>query len=213
MRRTLFSDDFNRADNVDLGASWDAGYTGKNNLQIVSNSVRSTVVGTDSFESVNAVSVPNDQWAQATIAAITGTAIIADRVLLRAATPATMTWYDIVASRNLAGVRSFIQETVGGVETSIASENVTTWAAADTLAGEVKANVVALYRNGSSTPLLSVANNTIASGRIGAGVFVGSGGALTDAQLDTFSGGDFLGDQFPTAFYRRRPLRSKRRPA
>lgn len=73
-RNILATDAFARADGADLGASYDAGYTAMNALKIVSQALQSTAVNTQSLETYNGVTTPNDQWAKVTILDNTPTA-------------------------------------------------------------------------------------------------------------------------------------------
>ena len=61
----LVLDDFNRADNADLGASWTA-ITGEGVFEIVSNAIAPTSLSSDSGEKITAgLRWPDDQYAQA----------------------------------------------------------------------------------------------------------------------------------------------------
>lgn len=167
-RYQMFSDDFTRANASDLGSVWDAGYAGLTNLQIVGNRVRQGTLGNDCLESVNAPSFPADQWAQLTIATITGSGQQSPQCVLRAATPATLTCYVFYALRN-GIIRSAIAKHVAGVFTSLVTENSTTWAASDTIRAEAQGTALRMYRNGLL--LLSTTDSAIASGRPGLWIY------------------------------------------
>ena len=62
-----FSDDFTRADNLDLGANWDDGYAGLASCKIASNKVTAQADGESCVETWNATSFTNDQWAEITL--------------------------------------------------------------------------------------------------------------------------------------------------
>ena len=188
LRRTMAEDDFNRADNVDLGTSWDAGYTGQSNAQIVGNRVRSGAAALDSIESYNAVAFPSDQWARCLVATIQGAGICAPRVSLRMADPPTQSMYEMLALRNVAGEQSRIHKFVAGVHTILANENVTTWAAGDTIAGEAIGTTLTLYRNESTPALLTVTDSSLTSGRAGITVFTD---VIADTEIDDWSAGGF----------------------
>lgn len=193
-RTTIFTDDFDRADNADLGASWDNGYVGGalGPLQIVSNAVRSVTAGTEAFETIN-TAIPNNQWAQATMPAFTGSALAVLGVILRAAAVGTDTWYQFQARRNDGGgLTSTIYSVIAGTPALLASESATTWAATDILRAEAEGSSLRLFRNSSQTPLLTATDSNIASGRPGLQIFVDAGGAIADAQWDSFSAGGFM---------------------
>lgn len=184
----LFRDDFNRANNTDLGASWDAGYTTR--MDLVSNRVRvSTTVSNESDETYT-VALPANQWAQVTFptwAADANTKY--GWIMLRAAAPATVTWYQATIARNDGAFRTQISKKIAGVETSISSENSTTWAATDVLRLRVSETSLRLDRNGVS--LLTGTDSSIAgSGRAGLGAYLGAGSA-GDVEFDDFVCGGF----------------------
>ena len=97
------ADNFDRADNLNLGAAWDP-YTGKNALQLVGNSVRASGIGGDNVESYNAVPLSNNQWSQATLTGWNGTVYHNAHVSVRLSPNlATLTGYvGMVDSNNKA---------------------------------------------------------------------------------------------------------------
>ena len=197
---TLASDSFDREDNVDLGALWDAGYLGQSNAQIVGNRVRAGVAGNDSIESYNAVTLPNDHWARFTISTIQGAGVCSPRVSLRMSAPPTQSMYEFLALRNVSGQRSRIHKFVEGVFTNIANENVTTWASGDVLEGEVIGTTLTLYRNQSTTALLTVVDASLTSGRAGFNLYSVT---IADTEIDDWSAGGhpaFFGEDDGVSF-------------
>ena len=191
-RRELANDNFDRANNTDLGSAWEAGYTSEPNAQIVGNAVRGTVLGGNSVESYNAVSLPNDQWAQVTIKTISGTAEKRIAVLLRTSAPATWNGYACVAGKNTGDlITTIIQRIDAGTRTNIVSESATTWAATDTLRCEVVGSNITASRNGAS--VLTVNDTTYTSGRAGIRTYAQSTDALSDVEIDSFIAGDVVG--------------------
>ena len=73
-RTTAATDNFNRANNADLGSSWDAGYGADDPLTLQSNRVTSTNVVPESTETYAASpALANDQWAQVVLPDTVGT--------------------------------------------------------------------------------------------------------------------------------------------
>ena len=187
---TQFTDSFGRADASNLGASWDT-VTSADAISISGNQAQVTNLSTDTAETVNAVAINNDQWAQVTIRALTGTAGVANRagVLVRAATPA-QTWYACVAQLAGAAFTTRIEYRVAGTLTASSSENSVTWAPNDVLKVGVVGTTITCYRNGSTTGMptpLTDANLT--GGR--PGIFLVNQDALSSSAVDDFSAGDF----------------------
>ena len=144
-------DNFNRANALDLGPSWDAGYTdqwGANtNLQIVGNRVRATTASRDATETYTGVALANNQWAQVTLATATGTRVMAPRLLLRFSAPGAKSGYEFALGRGGIGFTSRIGRWNAGVLTPLAAENATAWVAGDVLRAEAEGTTLRLYRN------------------------------------------------------------------
>ncbi len=97
-------DNFDRANALDLGISWDAGYTdqgGNTNLQIVGNRVRATTASRDATETYTGGVLSNNQWAEVTLVTATGTTAMVPRLLLRFSAPGTKTGYEFALGRVL----------------------------------------------------------------------------------------------------------------
>ena len=203
-RRTLFTDNFNRSDNADLGADWDAGYGAENPLQILSETAKIVGLGTGSFESFNAVALPADQWAQISLPTFSDATLLqtAD-VWLRVPAPPTVTAYTFSARRNDT-TTSRILKLVAGVPTSLITENATTWGDTDILRAEIQGSNLTLYRNDAL--LLTTTDSEITAGTR-AGIYTFSSAAGQAAALDNFEAGDFT----PAAHYNFR--RNATRPA
>jgi hypothetical protein len=185
---TLFSDDFSRADGA-LGANWADTYTGEDAPQIVSQVLNAFSSANRASASVTAISAPNNQWAQVTLAAMNNVGgVQMAQVLLRAAPAPTVTWYELQATIGSGSFTSRIRyRTDASNATTIASENATVWAASDVLYGEVQGTTIKLFRNGSQ--LLSVSDANLASGAVG--LSINTPGGLIDCQVDNFLAGDF----------------------
>ena len=180
-------DNFNRANALDLGLSWDAGYTDRisdTNLQIVGNRVRATAVR-DNTETYTGVTLANNQWAQVTLATATGTRVMVPRLLLRFSAPGAKTGYEFALGRGGIGFTSRIGRWNAGVFRQLAAENATAWVAGDVLRAEVEGTTVRLYRN--NVLVLATTDATIASGRAGITIYAAT---LADVELDDFSAGN-----------------------
>lgn len=190
VRYQLGQDLFTRADNADVGASWDAGYTGMTAGQIVSNKARGTVITTQEFdESYNATTLPADCWTEATLT-ITATAVVKYAwVFARCTAPATLTGYQATIARNDGAFTSALEKRVAGTGTQLSSENSTTWATGDTWRLEVEGVGIRMYRNNGQ--ILSASDSAIsAAGRAGMGCYVASG-SVAELEIDDIAFGGF----------------------
>lgn len=178
----LDGDTFNRADNTDLGASWDPGYYTR--LDLVSNRVRVSTVTTNSSTETFTAALPANQWARVALPTWAADAVIRyGWLILRGTAPATATWYQFTIARNGGTFTSQISKKIADVETSISSENSTTWAASDVLQASVYDLTLRLYRN--NVQLLSGTDASItASLRAGLGAYI-------DGSAATVEFGDF----------------------
>lgn len=207
-RTTLFTDDFNRADSTDLGANWDASYTSFVNAQIVGNRARTTVVADSSLETVNAVGLPGDQWAQVTLTTWNTAEHLRAGVVLRAANSPTVDVVEFQAGVNTGSWTSRIAVRSGGSISTSSQESATTWAAGDILRAESIGTQHTLYRNG--VLILSHTDGAYTSGKAGID-FIVLTGALTDLELDDFSSGGFDLPQPPPFLFRRGARRDRKR--
>jgi hypothetical protein len=117
----VITDNFNRADNADIGANWDNGYTSFGACQIVGNLVRPSSVGTTCIESWNANSFAATQSAQVTLTTFTNgsdTFDVTVATVIRATAPATETMYYCQAHSRLPGTGDTVRigKLVAGVE-------------------------------------------------------------------------------------------------
>ena len=189
-RYQLGQDLFTRADNADIGASWDAGYTGMTAGQIVGGKVRGTVITTQEFdESYNALTLPANCWTEATLT-ITATAVVKYAwVFARCTAPATLTGYQATIARNDGAFTSALEKRVSGTGTQLASENAITWATGNTWRLEVVDSAVRFFRNNAQ--LLSASDSAIsAAGRAGMGCYVASG-SVGELEIDDITFGGF----------------------
>lgn len=184
-------DEFTRADSTDLGANWDGNYSGFTNAQIVGNCLRVVATGDpETAESWNALTPTANQWAQVRLKTFnTGTGgEIFGGVVLRAATPTTRTMYWIAAYTNNIEQFTVIRKRVAGVEDEI-TFTPQVWAQGDIFRAEMSGTGFVVKRNGLVTQT-GLSDASIASGRVGIYMYVSSGAAATDLELDDFRAGN-----------------------
>lgn len=186
----MASDNFTRADNTDLGASWDT-YAGMAALQIVSNKVRPSTLSNDNVESYNAVALPNDQWASISIGTWSGTANYRNlHAGVRFATPDTLNGYTAYADNGGAsgGVRIIIGEFTAGSFANL-SEVASSIAVSDTLQVTAIGTDLAAYKNGAL--ITSATDASLTGGRAAMCSYPET--ALTDGEISAFAAGRFSG--------------------
>jgi len=190
IRTPLAADDFNRAS---IGTNWTGNYSDQNasnaNLGITGNRVRSTSTVVDATMTYNAVSLPDDQWAQITIPTLSTSSSSGARVLLRFGAAGSKNGYEMALARPGTNYyTSRIAKWTNGVFTSLAVENAIPWTAGDVLRGEVQGTTLRLYRN--NTLVLSATDTTFSSGQAGITVYTN---ALEGLELDDFVAGEISG--------------------
>jgi len=187
---TLITDTFDRSNNADLGASWD-GYTGSNPFAINSNAARPSAFAADNIETYNAVTPPDDQWAEIVLGTWAGNSNYRNlHALCRFAAPNTISGYSgAVETPNPAG-KVFIGEFVAGSFSVLASSPQTV-VSGDVIRLQVIGSNLELFQNGVSRT--SASDGTRTSGRVGIASYPDI--AITDADIASFQAGDFLGFQ------------------
>jgi len=196
-RYLIASDTFNRADNADLGGSWDP--VGGSAWQIVSNAIRGTGATPSYANEIHTAVLPDRQWAQAIVKTITGTADLYTGLELRKQSGADSGYVFLAKRGTVAGDGSVISKRTAGASVNLASESSTIWAAGDVLRAEADGSTLRLYRN--DVLVLSVVDETYASGSGGVWEYL-DGGAIGNMELDEYSSGGFsnritlVSDQF-----------------
>lgn len=188
----LATDDFNRADNADLGADWTPqqdGTNGGDNFEIVSNTAKSPEAN-DSCEQQVTATWPNDQWSEATLFNTNNSGQGAGSgVALRCAAVGTRTYYRFCA--NASGWT--LGRLVGGTHTEIIGGTGTVWAAGDRVYLEVQGTTLVAKKNTTAgaggTTVTTQTDANIASGRAG----IAHSTSDVDAAIDVWQGGDFAG--------------------
>lgn len=190
-RTTLATDTFNRADSTDLGTSWDAGYTGRQNCQIISGRLRGTVVASGCTETYNGVTTPDNQWVQFTVPTLAGSVNSSAKALIRWANAPTLTGYRCSVENNTSQV--LIQEITGGGAATLTSTASFTHLPGDIYRCEAYGTALRLYqiRGTAETLLLSTTDATITSGKTGLDLFTDATGSVADVESDTFAMGGF----------------------
>ena len=185
-------DAFNRADNTDLGAAYDAGYTAQGPAQIVSNRVRPTTVNTRAYETFNTVTPGNDQWGQLTLSTLAGAQLADVCVPIRAANAATVTSYAGCAVKNGANTLE-IREYTTGTPVVLAGNATYTPTTADKIRVEAEGTTLRLYLIRGTQEILAVSTTdaSIAGGKVGVSMFVATSGSLANVEADDLVVGDF----------------------
>ena len=179
---TLATDNANRADENPI-VGWTT-ISGLGNLQIVGNEIRAVSTGTRNGAYHTATSPANDQWASAVIASYVDTAS-SGCVVVRVDTGAE-TYYAFCISY-YAGFRYWeLSRRSSGTFFSLDSANYA-FVATDTIRIEAEGTTIRGFINGAQVTSQTDAN--IASGRFG--IVMGIDAAVTDVELDDWSGGDF----------------------
>jgi hypothetical protein len=185
----LASDTFVRANNADLGTAWDecTGESSSGGFDISANTAIPALTASDSSETNNSVSWPNDQYSQVTHSTTTANGVGAGSgPTCRAATGATRTYYRLVG--NASGYE--FGRKVAAAYTALSSGTGTTFTSGDTLYLEVKTNGAnadwICKKNGTSFDS-GTDTSPIASGRAG----IAFSSTSTAASLSAWEGGDF----------------------
>lgn len=188
-KTVLLTETFDRANNTDLGATWDAGYTARDPLNLVSNQLRVTNLNTDALETYNGVSTPNDQHAQMTMSQVGGSGTRAPGVVLRMSNAPNVNGYEC---RILLPSTSRTGEWNAGVFTQQTTSAAWTWAAGDKIRCEMEATTFRMYaiRGTAETLVGTFTDATHTSGKTGIIHYVATG-TTADVQIDDFIMGGF----------------------
>jgi hypothetical protein len=186
--RQLASDNFNRADSLDLGANWTINF-GEVSAQIVSNQVEPRIVGGAGREQYSAISWPNNQYSEWQIVALAAGGVGQFGLTVRCSAVA-QTFYELIVP-NPAGSSGTItiRKLVSGVLTNLNTVAATPQIG-DVWRLQVIGTAITALQNGVS--VLSMTDGSISSGRPGITVF--SSASITNTIADNWAGGDFIGD-------------------
>lgn len=182
----LVSDDFNRADNTDLGTTWDPNLADASNLglRITSNAALEPLPGSvsDSSETYNAITWPSDQYTEVTYGATAANGAGAGIGPTCRAINGTLTFYRAVGNASGYGLSS----AVAGTFNTISSGTGTTFAAADTLRLELQGTTWRLKKNG--TTFQTSTDSAISAANRGG---IGFSSADSGTTATSWAGGDF----------------------
>lgn len=181
----LATDDFNRADNPDLGAAWNAR---QNSFKILTNTATPTTF-TDSCEFYSNITWPNDQYSQVTVTGISGTtngagigaAVRVDPTNLGGGNAYINLYWVVVnsaASNNVSLVKR-----IANVETSL-GQRTQAFSNGDIVRLEVQGTTLRVYRNGVQLGA-DFTDSSIASGSAGMSL----SGPMTAGSVDAWEGG------------------------
>jgi hypothetical protein len=195
-RRTLATDAFTRADENPLAGSWST-YSTLTNLQVVSNAVEAAAINTaiDNIQS-HTVTLPNDQWAQATIASWVGGATYASAPIgLRWAAPNTISGYLLILDKTNSPTDTYrlsIQKYTAAVLSQVTSSpsnfvNITL-AGNDVFRLEAIGTLLRGFQNG--VLVLSGTEASYAGGRAAVEAYAAT--SLSNAAWNSFRSGDFV---------------------
>ncbi len=179
----LATDTFDRADSTDLGAVWDV-VPGLTNCQIVGNRVRSGVANTDDIESYNGVTWPDDQYAQLTVAVLTGTDLQVGTAV-RCSTTVASAYFGFAHTDTGGAMHYQLWRVVSGTFTLLGTDP-TDPVVGDVVRTEAEGTTIRLQRNG--TTLMQVTDTNLASGRAGVAFYAA---VLANAEGDAWEGGNF----------------------
>jgi hypothetical protein len=187
---TLATDNFVRAS---LGPDWTSSFVGSGHAaaQIVSDLVESTTISDDASSFYNAISWPDDQWAQDVVRAFS-----ADNsqvgVTLRVAEDASGSYYRFVLYAASGGAGSanqsvYITRSSGGAQTAVLGEfSTVTPELGDVITASAVEGQLSLFYNGYL--VLTVLDSTLASGAPGFTVLPAT--AVGNAALNGWAGGN-----------------------
>jgi hypothetical protein len=184
----LATDDFNRANNTDLGANWNV-QTGETRLDLNSNAVRESSQNSDCAENNSAVTWPDDQYSQVkvTLSGSPWSDHSGGGPGVRMSSSA-QTYYRAVCNINSSNTIG-IGKKVAGSFTQLGTRS-TTYAAATVVYLEVQGSTL-LVKYGGTTLGAGISDSSITTGR--AGLTFSSEQAGRGATLDDWEGGDFSG--------------------
>lgn len=190
-RLSVASDQFNRADSGDLGASWDP-YPTADALKITSNRIRATTVLPASGETleVHTATLPSDQWADVEVYTLVNAGGGYVGIVVRAADPPTVSlYYGYVSHTKYFGIGKYID---GGAWDDRNVDGVLA-VSGDMLRVEAIGTEISLYVNN----IFRFARycGDLASGRVGLEVYAGSD--LANQEADNWTCGRFAGLKKP----------------
>lgn len=177
----LATDDFNRADNADLGALWDMVPTLTFAFKVLSNAAAPASATVYAAESYNGITWPDDQYAQAEVTAVAGGAGIG--VLVRVSV-VDESYYALTVARGGSPNVTLLRMVIG-VGTILATETIA-FTDGDAFRLEVVGTMLRVFARGIHFASLDVDDGAVLTGRGGVINEAGPGSAVS---LDNWEGG------------------------
>lgn len=193
----LATDDFNRADTLNIGANW-TDVPGEGDFEIVSNEAR-PFANSDSGNLYTAITWPADQWSEVEIGSVVGNTLTAGCGVSCRGSISVRTHYRCVGNAN--GYR--LIRRVSGAGTQLSAAATPTFATGDRLKLEVRTNGAnvdwVILKNG-----LLVASGTDTSPITDAGSpgISFSGADSVQGTINAWFGGDFVSRRPMSLWYR-----------
>ena len=179
----LASDDFNRANENPITGNWTSGTSTFTDPQIVSNVVQGVTASADGSAFYNAITWPDDQYAELKITSLNVPGDGGPAVRLSAA---DKTGYIFSVDTN--GTQYNIIKYVAGSGTNLSGTIGRTFIVGDIVRIEARGSSISVFHN--NVQFFSVADGSIAAGN--AGLFIFDNAA--DFTLDSWAGGAAVGN-------------------
>lgn len=181
---TLATDNFTRANANPIGGNWSP-LTSSIVAQLLNNQATVAAAATSGDSYWNALTWPNDQWAQSTIAVVAAANADAG-ICLRMINTGVATEYRIQWGTTLGTSGPWIiKKLISGVATQLLTANLKV-SLGDTLMGVINGTNIYLYWNGFLIGVTT--DNAISSGSAGFEIF---GTLVADVAISAWSGGSF----------------------
>jgi len=197
---TTSTDNFDRADNADLGAAWDPYLDA---CRIIINAASNSTAATECVEGYSTYIPGANQYVQAVLSQgflLTGRYVW---LIVHLQAPTTYSGYYCRAQSDDQTNTSRIRRVDAGSSSTLANDTtVPQWVAGDTLRCEITGTTVTFKKNGA-TVLTAATANEYSTGRGGIGIFDDPGSATFDLNiLDDFE----VGDLGASTLVRHRPV-------
>lgn len=180
----MATDDFNRADNADLGANWTI-QSGQAALQIVSNRAVPSNNFSDCGEIWVADSFSDDQYSESVVTALHSSAPAETGIgpIVRGST-SVASYYAVVVNSTAANPWTLAKRVTGTY--SDLHDGLDLFANGDTVRLEVSGTTLTVKRNGST--IYTTTDPSVTTGR--PGIWYSS--AASDEAVDSWAGGDLV---------------------
>jgi hypothetical protein len=177
------SDDFNRANNADLGANWTPTVGGDDTWTISGNQAVVSDDTSDCSEYYSAVAFGANQFSQCTIVAVGDDVGVGPGPAVRVGS-ASKSYYSITCG----SIGTQLRKAVAGTITEIDTDG-TVWVNGDVARLEINGSTITVKRNGVEIAALTNTDGDLTTGQ--PGIFYSSVAAVPGA-IDDWSGGDLV---------------------